>query len=291
LALYQKINQIGYIDVSFSIPRVFGTFSHPNSLALYLTVLIAFLFLYYFLNPQENFSRYWIPFFGGLCLLVILFTYTRVAWAAILIFFFYLGILRFRLFLILILIFSFTLYNFSPTLQNRISDIFSLTADNSLSWRVSLWKDALNETFEENRQWLGFGAGTFEIISGQRNISPEENPAAHNDFVRAFVEGGLLGLISYLTVLIYLFFFLARLYLKNSAQSRLIFFFILGIFLSISFSSLTDNVVRNTPLQWIFWLILGSSLRVFANNSIIPLFDNDNKNKEEIQLLLPQIQK
>lgn len=122
----------------------------------------------------------------------------------------------------------------------------------------------LSETFGGGKQYFGYGVNTFEqVAEGKRGIR-FGSTAAHNDFVRSFVEGGIAGLIVYLFVIAYLFVFLIRNYLDSKNQDRKNFFLVmLALFFSLVIASLSDNVIRNTPLQWIFWITLGAGLRIY----------------------------
>lgn len=265
IGFYQYIFHIGYTDVAFSVPRIFGTFSHPNSFSLYLFSIIAVLFLYYFLNKSDKLKALVILLIP-LYLLVIILTYTRVAWIAVLVFVVTLGLFRFRKSLVFMLITIIVMYVFSPSVQERANEAIYQSPGNSISWRLTLWKDSINEVLTNKRQILGYGANTFEIVTENSRGLKRGSVAAHNDFLRSFIEGGFVGLLVFVFYLVYILAYLLVKYRKSRFQEqKIVIFILLVLFFTMSVASMTDNIMRNTPLQWIFWIILGASLRVFGN--------------------------
>lgn len=267
VALYQYAFHIGYIDADFSFPRIYGTFSHPNSFSLFLVSIIALLFIRYVINISQQKRLLTVGLIGLYSFLIIL-TYTRVAWVAILAFIFIIGIFRFRKLLLASILLAITIYAISFNVQQRVQDAVYTSPDSSLTWRMNLWKDAIDRTYSNNRQYLGFGSNTFEIVLEETRGNQLGSTAAHNDFIRAFLEGGYVGLIIFV---FYIFYIAAYLFWRywnsgNSAQ-KTVFLIMFALIISISLASLTDNVMRNTPLQWIFWIALGAILGTFAKSS------------------------
>ena len=263
--IYQYIFHIGYTDSAFAAPRIFGTLSHPNSLSLFLFAVIALLFLYYFLNKKDNFSRYAIPFLIPAYLIVLAITYTRIAWIAIFIFLFILGAVKFKKLLIPLIMLTMAAYLLFPTIQDRVADIVSPSPDSSLLWRKILWKDVVTETFSNHKQLFGYGVNTFKIAAENKRGIKFGSLAAHNDFIRAFVEGGYVGLLVFVFYIGYILtYFLFKYRHSQESDKKIVFLTLFALFFAMSVSGLSDNVIRNTPLQWIFWITAGASLRVFA---------------------------
>ncbi|MCX6765839.1 MAG: O-antigen ligase family protein [Candidatus Moranbacteria bacterium] len=258
VALYQYIFKIGYFDDAFPEPRILGTFSHPNSFSLYLFSVITLFFVYYFINRKIH--PFWALAFPFYLLLLIL-TYTRVAWAAMLLFVLVIGVVKFRKILIFALIFSFTIYAFLPSVQERFLEAFSFSPSNSISWRKTLWKDAISETLSRNKQILGYGTNTFEEVLEYSRGLKFGSTAAHNDYVRSFVEGGVIGLLVFTFYIFYILSYFFLQYWKNRDFDKgTLYLAFFAIFFSIAVASLTDNVMRNTPLQWITWISTGAAL-------------------------------
>jgi len=257
---------IGYTDAAFTIPRIFGTFSHPNSFSLYLISIFAALFIYIYVSNDRNNKIVFASLFFVFSLAILL-TYTRVAWIALLIFFGLLGLAKFRKFLISILIFIIAAYIFIPSIQERINEGIYISPSNSVTFRKTLWRDSINEVLTNRKQVSGYGVNTFEIVMQNKKGSHRGSVAAHNDFVRFFLEGGFIGLGVFIFFITYILLFLLLKYrASDSNEKRMVFLILFALFLSMTIAGLTDNIMRNTPLQWIFWVLLGASLKVFGTN-------------------------
>lgn len=263
--IYQFIFGIGYTDSAFAAPRIFGTFSHPNSFSLVLSAIILLAILYYFLDKKVS-KKIWIYVFIAALLITLVLTYTRIAWIALFSGLAILGAVKYRKLLIGIVAASLLIYLLVPFVQERIYDATSASSDSSFTWRKNLWKDMVSETLGSGKQYLGYGVNTFEQVTESKRGIQFGSTAAHNDFVRAFVEGGVVGLSVYIFFIAYLLIFIFRKYKTSSSENQKIFFLVMfSLFAAMIVASFTDNVIRNTPLQWILWIVIGAGLKVFGN--------------------------
>ena len=121
-------------------------------------------------------------------------------------------------------------------------------------------------TYIKNRLEKYGGDGiTFEIVAENKRGIKFGSLAAHNDFIRAFVEGGYVGLLIFVFYTGYILtYFLFKYRHSRESDKKMVFLTLFALFFAMSVSSLSDNVIRNTPLQWIFWITAGAGLRVFA---------------------------
>lgn len=122
--------------------------------------------------------------------------------------------------------------------------------NNSFNWRIDQWTSLLR-AWEES-PILGFGLKTSRSLTHLRN-------APHNDYIRALVESGLVGLALFLLFLGVALCRLIHLYRslsKGTAQSDLCLV-LLGILLSMMMGMLTDNIFSHTTL-FFYWLSLSS---------------------------------
>ena len=260
--IYQLIFHIGFQDELVSIPRIYGTFSHPNVLSLYIFSVIVLAVLYYFTFAKSKESRFLVSIFifGNIAMLY--FTYTRIAWVALIVFLGILFFTRFKKMLIPLIFIPLVLFVFSEGFRDRIDETLNPPIDSSITWRKILWKDTAKKTIGDGRTLLGYGMNTFPVVSENlRGIQFGSNDP-HNDFVKFFVEGGLIGLaifIIYLGTVIAIIWRRKQLFPKDS-KTAFIYEIILILNLALIVSSLTDNIFKNTPVQWISWTILGASL-------------------------------
>ncbi len=267
VGLYQFVFSIGFQDESVSIPRIYGTFSHPNVFSLYLFSLIALAFLSFLTfarTPKEKFL--FIMLLSSYSIMLML-TYTRIAWIVLFAFFFFLAVFRFRRMLAPLLFVPVLLFFFIVPFQERISDAIRLSPDSSLAWRFGIWSDGVNATLRSGSFFVGSGMNTFsEVLENIRGLSRGPSNDPHNDFVKFFVEGGIVGLIvlSAYCVIIGKKLFQAMVDSKSEI-SRTNFLFLLTLFASLLLASLSDNVFKNTPVQWIFWIATGAAFKIFAS--------------------------
>ena len=267
----QLFLNIGYTDVQFSLPRIYGTFAHPNIFALYLIVILCAWILLYFLVKNQR-LRVPLTFFGLLLMSTFILTYARAAWGTFFVFIGLLSLFKYPRILPFLIITPILLFFASPTIQDRVSDAFTLSPSSSFVWRMNLWEDTLTRTAQDSNQILGYGLNTFSIVAESiRGIRFVVNDP-HSEFVRSFVEGGYLGLGVFL-----LFSFAPvwvlwkeRKVLTNYKPSslvrdgRFIFLVLWCLVVSLLVLSFTDHVLRSTMVQWVLWAMMGGALSVYT---------------------------
>lgn len=260
--LYQFFFHIGLADENVSILRIFGTFSHPNVYSLYLFALVVFGTLYLTLFARTMWQRLLILTLLGLFTLMLLLTFARVAWIALFLFVFLIALFRYRLLLFPLFLFPFVLFVFSQSFQARVSESLQSDPDSSLLWRVTLWQDVTRYSVQEEHTLLGSGMDTFPRVSESLRGTSHGPNDPHNDFVKFFIEGGVVGI----GVLVLYLSLIARLHIRGYRMSRagsglqIAFGIMLVFFLTLEASALTDNIFKNTPVQWLFFTALGALL-------------------------------
>ncbi len=261
-ALRQWIFGIGIGDSSLDIARIYGTFAHTNVLALYLYSILVVLTLWYVLYERRIYLTSRTIVFGlyGILSAFLLFvTYTRVAWIAAFVFFFMVALSRAKILLIPLIFFPIIAFLTVPLVQERILESFQTNPDSSLVWRADIWHDVTLKLAFDHRIIFGTGLDTFsryaEDLRGIRFGSTD----SHNDFIKFYVEGGLIGLAIFFIFLLSLARQVYSLKTLPRAYQSTIFLFSLFAF-TLILSSLTDNIYKDTPLLWIFFILLGSLL-------------------------------
>ncbi len=193
-ALWQLATGSG-LRVAGGFHRITGTFVHSNPLA-YFAVFAWFVMLAAYPVVRGS-ARHGV----GLILLLssglILFSFTRSAWLVAV-----LGLLvltfRHRSYLaVAIGCALLLLVAVSPPVQSRFADLETASQvsgkpANSLSWRIDYWKQSLE--IAEPSPIAGVGLRTVATTT-----TAAKQP--HNDVVRAYVELGIPGLVSYLVLL------------------------------------------------------------------------------------------
>ncbi|PLX28102.1 hypothetical protein C0583_02620 [Candidatus Parcubacteria bacterium] len=261
-AVYQFITKTG-ITLPFEgiYNRIYGTFAHPNLFAYYLVLAIGLSVFILLSNKRKEMNNYFFAIPLVFFLVMLTLTYTRGAWLAIVLMFSIIGVLRFRSLLIAFLVFIIAFYIFVPVVQNRVNDLFNSSPDSSISWRKTLWKDALG--YYQEKPITGFGTGLAQTLILSKRGEEMGSPDPHNDYLKIALENGILGLASYLLLIISLLITLLEHFKKNTHSAVVnISLLLLAISASLFVMSLADNILRNTALMWAYWSILGGFFAV-----------------------------
>ena len=267
--IYQYANGIGFSDDAVSIPRIFGTFSHPNVFSLYLFVLIATVVIAAVIRERrDTLSTVRLIVMTGIFAATLILTYTRVAWVILFLFILFLTLARWRILLLPLIILPLLLYVIILPFQERVDSIFQADPGSSVAWRQVMWKSTIQKTLSEGNSLTGYGMSTFPLVSDSLDDPSIGANEAHNDFVKFFVEGGVVGLLAYLGYLVTLNLALLRRSWETrkwpNTPEHIIFLILFGLTLSLTAASLSDNVFKNTPVQWILWILIGASIKLFG---------------------------
>jgi len=179
-------------EVKNSLTRITGPFGQSNAFGRYLMLLIIFgVALYPHLGKRPRLAL------GGtlaLSSVFLLLTYTRTAMVGAIIGLLVVGLLQSKRVLIALVVLGVCAVLVVPQLSTRFTSL-STTATgsgNSLGWRLNYWTEVL--PLANSNPVTGTGLNTTPYLT-------EEAKQPHNDFIRAYVETGLIGLGAYLAML------------------------------------------------------------------------------------------
>jgi O-antigen ligase len=230
------------------IKRIRGTFDQANGFSRYLLFIIIMGVALYPHVPK----RWRIPMLAGLAGLGVLMilTYTRSSWLALVIGLLVVGWLQSKKLLLVLIAMGLGVALFVPSVVSRFSDLTAsdgpstaLTGEgNSLAWRFSYWTQVVN--LAADNPVTGIGLRVTEVISGG-------NKQPHNDFVRAYVELGAIGLMAYILLLIAM----ARVAVRGVRDARAgwqrgVAVGFAGCFVSFVLVSLVANVMSQAVVLW-----------------------------------------
>ncbi len=262
-----------------NLNRIYGTFGHPNAFGMYLFALTVFSFIFFRLFAHSHRERVFALAVGIFSLTLMFLTLSRVSWVIFFFFFFALAVLKFRKLLIGMFFIPFFFFLTVPSVQDRTLELFRPSVDSSVLWRINIWNETISRTIVEDRVIFGFGFSTFSSVVGALESVEFGSLDAHNDFVRFFVEGGIIGLMMYLFwmgMFVLILFNLSRDVGRNE-KDRELFLYLLIFFLAWILASFSDAVFKSTPIQWIFWIFLGAILGLDSKRKRIIL---DHRNSE-----------
>ena len=203
----------------------------------------------------------------GLLLILLFLTFARVAWLITFLFILGLAFFRYRALLLPLIILPLFLLFVSPAFQDRVAESFSPDPDSSIVWRQTLWSDVITKTFQDDRALLGSGINTFPLFTSTVRDSVAGSNDAHNDFVKFFIEGGIVGLV----VLLLFYGWLIKLLVRVKKITPLMqdLTLIMLLFTSCLFiASFTDNIFKNTPVEWVYFVLFGAILALSQKQGI-----------------------
>jgi len=245
VAAYQFLSHTGLHD-SGEFSRVQGTFTHPNPFAIYLTLLIVMgtAVLRYLSPGRKLVLMLFMAGWGG-CLLL---TYTRSAWLATVAGVLTVGLYQGKKAIAIFGLVVIGLLFLVPSTSARFADLerdqtVSGEAGNSLVWRFEYWRQAIDLNHDP---LLGNG-----LRSVRETTDVDKEP--HNDFIRVFVETGLIGLAAYVWFCTALWR-TGKLAMRNTRPGlfhgvAVGFFGCVVAFLLLSFVS---NVITQLAILWYF---------------------------------------
>jgi putative inorganic carbon (HCO3(-)) transporter len=253
--------------------RVVGTFAHPNTFGFFLSmfILMAIALFRHCTVPVR-----WALAFGTLvCGGLLVLTYARGPWIALVLGLIVIGVLQSRLIFVWMVGGIVAVVAAVPSVLSRITDASSGSSasgstNNSLSWRFDYWQQVIGLNHANPVTGIG--------LKGTKYLT-DQNKAPHNDFLRAYVETGVLGLLAYVLVLVALVS-VARRALRNAPRGfpRGVAVGFAAVLLAYVIDSLTDNLMSEVVVLWYFYAAaacafavgrLGSPVERSANEQMV----------------------
>lgn len=211
----------GHFSIHGGEKSIEGPFTHPNYFAFYLVVVLV-VGLVAFIETKRAWGRSLLGLLLALTGFCLLETYTRGAWIGFAIAVLILGLMRYRsLFVagaVALVIAAFAFPGTVHKVNQRFGDLSSRsesTASSSWTWRTGEWRRMVHYGYDRPLTGEGFGSYTRLTVREFGTEDPHyqtiadpthpaisaEGFAAHNDYVKMFVEMGLPGLLLWFAVL------------------------------------------------------------------------------------------
>jgi putative inorganic carbon (hco3(-)) transporter len=243
--------------------RITGPFLQSNTFGRYLMLMIIFGVAIY-PHLDKRFRR----LLGGALALSCVFlplTYTRTAIVGVVIGLGVVGLIQSKRLLFGMIMFSVCALLLVPQLSARFTglsesptwSVVSGSTNNSLVWRLGYWTEVL--PLANSNPVTGIGLDMTE-----RETDQEKQP--HNDFIRVYVETGLIGLGAYVALLISLVT-LGRRAVRASPRRSLergIGAGFLGCALAFIADSVSANVISSVVTLWYLFAFAAAASAVVA---------------------------
>jgi O-antigen ligase len=247
------------------VSRIRGTLGHPNGFATYL---LLFMGLTYWRSRQSIHKLPWLILLGAIA---IFFVSTKALFSLMMLVVFVLVLIAPQMNLFKViggLLFAIAvigLFASTPFGQERLASLMDtplLNPDidvsraillaqgdnNSFNWRLGQWTYLLQQW--QQYPLLGYGLGLTTFVSTNALLP-------HNDYVRALVEGGVLGFVTFIG-----FFFIQVLWLIKlirqavpGSSQRQLCEILFAILMSIPIGMITENIWSHTTMFFYWWTI------------------------------------
>lgn len=181
-------------SVGNDVSRTASTFSHPNPFAHYLLILVLMgVALLPHLSPRWRMVLGLFVVWMGTALV---FTYTRGAWVGLLVGLVVIGLLQSRIILVCLALAVVVVPVAVPSVAARVSelrsdDVATANRDDSFEWRLQYWASVAPLANENPVTGIGLKMTTYRT---------EQSKQPHNDYLRAYVEMGVLGLVAFVNL-------------------------------------------------------------------------------------------
>lgn len=259
--IYQYITHKEFIrSRPYYLPRIYATFPSPNDFGCYLVSIIPFALVAVFIKTLKMVFRVAALGLFLLLFVCVVLTVSRGAWISLIVeaIFFSIWLWPAGTLLLTIsalLIFSRNLFN--SLLKYRLSNFF-VFSDNGAIDRIAIWI-AGGKMFLSS-PWVGVGLGTF-MFNFDKFLSKKvifTVPYAHNCYLQMACETGILGLVSFLSILACLFYYGIKYLIRKKRTFS--WFMLLATLVSILGYCIqmgVDTAFYSLDLGLLFWLLLG----------------------------------
>lgn len=252
VGFYQLFTGTGNLQTA-GFNRIQATFSHPNSYAIYLMMLLL-LCIPLLLEAKKDWLRLGL---GALCVAMVaslIFTYARAPWIDLLVGLAILSFVRYRKLLLLAPAGVVLLLVFIPSILERFQEASGFSeGQGSMFFRVEMWRYLLPKFY--TNPIVGNGLGSFAVFA-EEGLGYFYLP--HNDYVRLLVDTGVVGLVSYLAALYGLARGSIRSYLTQTDELfKLLALVMVTVIAAYLLGGFTENLFRAGTTQAYFWTLAG----------------------------------
>jgi O-antigen ligase len=198
-ALGQLITGSYFYEPDSSLGRLIGTLDHPNTLGLFLVLIIGLLVSFYLAKPDQKIkhNKSIVLYLLALAFFLVL-TYSRTSWLCLAILIILLIFIARKIILLLLtsLPIALVLFLAFENIRYRLMEIFDLSIFNSITARLNIWQVAWEKFLEQ--PIFGYGIGLSERTIELAKDWQGGTSLPHNDFLLFGLELGIVGVIFYL---------------------------------------------------------------------------------------------
>ncbi|CDN12428.1 hypothetical protein RintRC_3073 [Richelia intracellularis] len=252
-------------SLSTNLSRINGTLGHPNTFGTFVLLFIGLT------NWKLRQTKQRLTWFLLLGILAFFLVGTKALFIIVMLAIFILALIAPKLsltnligglllFAIVIGLFAMTEFGqerlasitetplLNPDMDISRAILLSKSDGNSFNWRLAEWFYLLKQW--EHSPWLGFGLGTSPFVSHSKLLP-------HNDYIRALIEGGIIGIGTFIVFLGAQITRLIQLIRSKSIShsQRQLCEVILAISLALPVGMITENIWSHTTF-FFYWSTL-----------------------------------
>jgi O-antigen ligase len=239
-------------EVKIGVTRVLSTFTIANPYAYFLTFL-ALTSMALAVTQRTSPRRWYYAGFTALAVAALITTNVRTAWIA-----FAIGALvvasafGWRLIVGLVIVILVVVITV-PTVRAQFSELDTKAyaeniSENSLTWRFRHWQALWPLTHGHELTGIGLAM----TVSSAPDVPKEP----HNDYLRAYLEMGIFGFLSFVFLMGACISLGYRAYRAARAPTeRGIGLAFLSVSIALAIASLTDNLISNVAVLWYFYAL------------------------------------
>lgn len=236
--------------------RVYSTLGNPNVLGEYLILIIPIAVFYLFVKTNLLNKLAYFASLGAMLLCIVL-TFSRGAWVGLI-----LSVGIFVMFAVpkiwaVLLMLAYCVFITLPdSVINRFASIGN-TSDSSTSYRIGIWVGTILILKEFILSGIGIGVGAFHTVYPLFSYRAMVAHHSHNLFLQIATEAGILGIVAFVTIIIFLFFKSVKVYSQSSRIKSLLVLSIVAAIIGFMAQSMFDYSFYNYRVMLVFWQIIG----------------------------------
>ena len=266
VALYGAVAG-GFSEQKGDFTRITSTFQQSNGFSRYLMlVVVVSVAVLRYVSPRVRIP---VGLLAAGASVALLLTYTRSAWLATAAALFTVGALGSRRLLGGMVVVGLVVLVAVPSVSARFSDLFTnsdpeaaQTHGNSLAWRFGYWTEII--PLAADNPITGIGLRVTGTLT-------DEGKEPHNDFLRAYLETGLLGLAAY-TALIVALVRTARNAVRRASAGfpRGVALGFAGVTTGFILVSVVSNVISQLIFLWYFFALAAAAEAISRHGGVLP---------------------
>lgn len=259
LMMKHSLRSIGSLD------RVNSTFLHPNPYAMFCTIVLIVGIAVY--RHVDGGARRAVVLLSAAAALNLLFTYTRGAWVAALVGVVIISLRTNPRLVVGVALVTFAAYLVVPSVNDRVTEAQStervgVDANNSLTWRFEYWRESLSLAADNPVVGIGLKGVAATTAAAKQ---------PHNDFVRTFVETGVIGFLAFTSFLAATVLELRRaVRIAPEGLPRAAAVGGLGSVAALVVFALSANVISQVVVLWYLVLVLAIGMAAARRTTVEP---------------------